>query len=69
MDPLWSTGGRQIKIDGKFHSLIQVTKNTTVDPVGPRRTGELDCMGLRTVLRGDERAGKKKPRLYCSNCP
>ena len=39
---------------------------TAADPrLGPRWTGERDCRGLRTILRGGERAGEKKPRLYC----
>ena len=33
--------------------------------VGLQQTGERDCGRLRTILRGDERAGGKKPRLYC----
>ena len=32
--------------------------------MGPRRTGERDCRGQRTILRGGERAGEN-PRLHC----
>ena len=54
--------------------IIQVTGGPATDPRWdksiPQRdqewTREPDCGGLRKIICGVERAGEKKPRLYCT---